>query len=117
MLKNMTGVEWSKIWLLPGLMDAATKVEVVSRVDLRTRRTNTQLKLGLWRRLSAPGLSLVRAVSLDGGAGHISLDLGATLQFPDEVVLRAGAVRSRFATAEVVRLEVDFDRLDIRVEY
>ena len=39
--------------------------------------------------MSKPGLSLVKAISLDKGAGHISLDLGATLFFPDELSLTA----------------------------
>jgi len=117
-LKNLSSVELRKIWLFPGLFDAATKVEMLSSVDLKTGRADAQLKLGLRRRVSRRGLSLVHAVSLDGGQGHLSLDVGATLLVPDELSLSADDVRTRsFSSLDAATFHVDFDRLDIRVEY
>ena len=119
---------------------------MLSYVDLKTGRADAQLKLGLRRRrglqhstvlavadgvtpgctasltartrccrMSPPGLSLVRAISLDKGQGHLSLDVGATLLFPEELSL---SVREDpRAAAQRASLQVDFDRVELRVEY
>ena len=52
--------------------------------------------------MSKPGLSLVKPFSLDKGAGHISLDLGATLLFPDELSLTAEDGAPRASVYEAV---------------
>lgn len=37
-------LRWSRLWLLPGLADAATRVEVCSAVDLRTGKPDAELR-------------------------------------------------------------------------
>jgi len=117
-LKNLDQLEWTKTWIMPGLTDAATRVEVQSQLDLRTGKTDAMLKLGLRRRMSKPGLSLVHEIAVDGTQGHLKLDVGATFLFPEELKLTAADVRSgSSASLQSARVEVDFDRLDLRVEY
>lgn len=39
--------------------------------------------------MSQPELRLVKEISLDQGRGRVSLDIGTTLLFPEEIVLSA----------------------------
>lgn len=39
--------------------------------------------------MSQPELRLVKEISLDQGRGRVSLDVGTTLLFPEEIVLSA----------------------------
>ena len=119
---------------------AATKIEMLSYVDLKTGRADAQLKLSPTQarlqystvlavvdgvtpgctasltaptrccRMSPPGLSLVRAISLDRGRG-IYRSTWATLLFPEELSL---SVRDPRAAAQRASLQVDFDRVELR---
>jgi hypothetical protein len=43
-LTNLSSVEWSKTWLYPGLLDAATRVELRSCFDLSTGKVDAELR-------------------------------------------------------------------------
>jgi hypothetical protein len=43
-LTNLTRVEWSKTWLYPGLLDAATRVEIQTRLDVSTGSVDAELR-------------------------------------------------------------------------
>ena len=75
---NLQAVQWRKMWLLPGLSDAATKIEVVSAFDLRTLRADARVRLGLRRRFSKAGISLAHLVNLDGPDGRAKLEVRVT---------------------------------------
>uniref|UniRef100_A0A7S3T775 Uncharacterized protein n=1 Tax=Emiliania huxleyi TaxID=2903 RepID=A0A7S3T775_EMIHU len=117
-------LRWSRLWLLPGLADAATRVEVCSAVDLRTGKPDAELRLGLRRAFSKRGLSLVHAVPLSlplggeqeggGRSPPLRLEVGATLDVPAEVTLSARDPRAALRSA---RFSVDIDRADLCVEY
>ena len=88
-LKNLTLITWRRTWLFPGLTDAATKVEVRSWLNLQTGRADAEVKLGLRRRFSKKGLSLVHSLPLDGPGGRMSLALGGTPAFSFWLALAA----------------------------
>lgn len=119
------------MWLLPGLADAATRLEFVATADLCTRRTDARLQLGLRRRFASRGISLVHALPLDGACGRLRLDAGATLSVPAELELSASelcansaknSAQSRKGGAKAVAepapvlFALDLDRLDLRLE-
>jgi hypothetical protein len=118
-------IEWSKLWLFPGLSDAATRVEVRTGFDLRAGRAQGELKLGL-RGVRKRGLSLVRRVPFArgkpsgdeearvGSGPHCSVDVGATLTLPDE--LKLGTEGGLRALSEAAHVEMDIDTLDLIVE-
>jgi len=116
---NMTQLQWTKAWYLPGLADAATRVELRSVIDFRTGRGDAELRLGLRRSFSKRGLSLVHQVDV-GGTGHCKVDVGATLTVPDELqlsaqeLLRPSPTRGRSGDA---RFGIDVDRLDLRLDF
>jgi len=43
---NLSRLEWTKMWLFPGLTDAATRVELRSTFDLSTGRGDAELRYG-----------------------------------------------------------------------
>ncbi|EOD08261.1 hypothetical protein EMIHUDRAFT_208370 [Emiliania huxleyi CCMP1516] len=109
-------LRWSRLWLLPGLADAATRVEVCSAVDLRTGKPDAELRRGL---------SLVHAVPLSLPLGGEQARLretaleargtrAARANVPAEVTLSARDPRAALRSA---RFSVDIDRADLCVEY
>ena len=107
----------AQAWFFPGLTDAATRVELATSVDLQTGRVDARLRLGLRRRFSSKGLSLVHALPLDGSHGRCKLDIGATLSMPEELELTSDDLRERRNSLRDVKLGIDFDRLDLRIMY
>ena len=109
---------WSKLWLFPGLTDAATRVLLRSTLDLGTGRVDSELKLTLRRRLSPRGLQLIHRVPLATASNYrSSVDVGATITVPEELRLttrRTGGLRQ---LAESAQFEVDFDCLDVCVDF
>ena len=113
-------VEWRKMWLFPGLVDAATRVELRSAVDLRDGRARSEFRLGL-RGVRSTGLSLVHRVAV--GSGRVgpwtcdcSVDVGATLVVPDEFTLSLSGGDGGGNVEETIRdarISADFDRLDV----
>ena len=58
-LNDLSTLRWRKTWFLPGLTDAATRIETRAAIDLRSGRPDAQLKLGLRRLLAPPGARFV----------------------------------------------------------
>ena len=115
---NLQQVQWRKMWLLPGLSDAATKIEVVSAFDLRTLRADARVRLGLRRRFSKAGISLAHLVNLDGPDGRAKLEVGATLLVPDELDVSALELIEASKSGVTDRLlqgtwAVDIDRFNL----
>jgi hypothetical protein len=115
-------VSYSKLWLFPGLSDAATRVELRTGVDLRTGRKHGELRLGLRgvRKVGPNTLSLVHRVPLLAEAQlgvpvRADLDVGATLKLPDELKLGTAAGSRLRDLAAAAQAEVDLDRLDLCV--
>lgn len=112
-------VEWRKMWLFPGLVDAATRVELRSALDLRDGHTSSELRLGL-RGIRPRGLSLVhrvpiRNVRVGQLACDCSVDVGATLVVPEELKLGlSGCTVDN--SLHSTKVDIDFDRLDLCVE-
>ena len=65
-LSDMSQLQWSKMWVFPGLSDAATRVEARCKLDLKTGQPDLRLKLGLRRRFAQPGMSFVHDIPIDG---------------------------------------------------
>ncbi len=124
---NFTALEWHNTLLLPGIADAATSFKLSASCDLRTRAIDARLQLGLRRRLTSSSISLVHTLPLDGANENIRLDAGATLNVPAVIDLSLCELRGRaahdnkLAVANVepmpALLAVDFDRLDLRIEF
>jgi hypothetical protein len=104
---------WRKLWLFPGLTDAATRVDVGVSTD-----EGVVLKLGLMSRDRAKGLRLVHRVPVPSGFmpsnTSCSIDVGATLQVPAELKLGSGS--GLRALGEAAQVEADLDCLDLCVE-
>eukprot|EP00316_Scyphosphaera_apsteinii_P017476 CAMPEP_0119323720 /NCGR_PEP_ID=MMETSP1333-20130426/61404_1 /TAXON_ID=418940 /ORGANISM="Scyphosphaera apsteinii, Strain RCC1455" /LENGTH=178 /DNA_ID=CAMNT_0007331237 /DNA_START=83 /DNA_END=622 /DNA_ORIENTATION=+ len=130
-LSNFAQLEWRKVWLFPGLSDAATRIELSSSFDLTSRCADAKLRVGLRRKFSKRGLSFVHTMPLDGKTGHCKLDLGASLTVPNELQLTDADVRDAarrltrrgFGTGSTppfagpeMNFALDLDRLDIRLD-
>ena len=106
-------IEWKKLWLFPGLTDAATRVEVRCSTD-----AGAEIKLGLMSRARPRGLSLVHrlALPIPGLPPNVrcAVDMGATLLVPPELAIGTQGGLRAFAAA--AQLEADLDRLDVCVE-
>lgn len=101
---------WSKLWLFPGLTDAATRVELRSVLDLRGWRTESELRLRL-RGVQREGANQLRLVHRVRVSQRASLDAGASLTLPDE--LRIGTDGKHSLAAQV---EILVDQLDLCVD-
>eukprot|EP00965_Chrysotila_dentata_P212795 6187259-Pleurochrysis_carterae.AAC.3 len=114
-LTNLTTLSWKKTWLLPGIMDFATKVEATSSVDLRTGRYDAKLRLGLRELFASKGLSLVQETQL---TPYARLDWGFRLRLPNELEVDAEDVRSRTLSPSLrdARCGIDFDTLDLCID-
>ena len=112
-LEGTGQASWRKLWLFPGLSDAATRVEVRSSVDLRTGRAHGEVKLGL-RGLRHETKNRLRLVHRERLRHNLDLDAGATLTLPDELRLATSSsdMRQLFDDASV---ELDLDQLDLCV--
>jgi hypothetical protein len=117
-LTSARQLEWSKMWLFPGLTDAATRVQVRSALDLRTGKADAEVKLGLRRLMSKRGLSLVHRVPLDlrTDAVRASVDFGATITVPDELKIGTAEDAGLRQLADAARVVVDLDRLELRLD-
>ena len=117
-LQNLTLLVWKKTWLLPGLTDAATKVQVRSFWNLKTGQADARVSLGLRRRFSPQGLSLVHSVPVDAH-GRCTLDRGCTVTVPEELQVTARHLveSSHSAVLPAPRFCVDFDRLDLCLDF
>ena len=108
---NLAGstAEWRRMWLLPGLADAATKITLLTHVDLRTGHAHGEVSLGLRRKVTSSGLRLVHRQCI-GGPCHV--DIGATLALPNELrITTSGGTLCEFVDA--ARVEVDVDQAEI----
>jgi hypothetical protein len=112
-LTNLRTLEWRKLVLLPGILDAATKLEMRSTLDLRTWRPTVEAKLGLRRKFASSGLSLIHRVELARGC---SLDVGATLTLPEELRLATTAGAGLRELAQAARVGVELDTLEVSVD-
>ena len=114
-LHSLHTLEWSKLVLFPGILDAATKLEVRTVVDLQTRRAASEVKLGLRRKVASSGLSLVHRVELEPKLPGCSFDVGATLTLPEELRLAtsSGSLRE---LARAAHVEVDLDTLELNID-
>ena len=112
-LEGTGQASWRKLWLFPGLSDAATRVEVRSSVNLRTGRAHGEVKLGL-RGLRPEAKNSLRLVHRERLRHNLDLDAGATLTLPDELRLATSSsdMRQLFDDASV---ELDLDQLDLCV--
>ena len=105
---------WCKLWLFPGLTDAATRLELRSSLDMRSGRSDSEVRLRLRgvRRDGANGLRLVHRVPM---SSRVSLDAGASLTLPDELRLSTDGSSDLRALAST-QVELLVDQLDLRVE-
>ena len=105
-------LSWCKMWLFPGLTDAATRVELRCSTE-----GEAELKLGLMGRTRPRGLSLVHRIPVPiAGVSNCKcdLDVGATLLVPAELKLGSGS--GLRALAEAAQIEADVDKLDLCIE-
>lgn len=106
-------IGWSKLWLFPGLTDAATRVHLGCSTD-----RGLELKLGLMSRERPRGLRLIHRVPMPIAFTprntKCSIDIGATLQVPAELTLGNGNGLRQFC--EAAQVEADLDCLDLSVE-
>jgi len=109
-LTNLRKLEWSRLVLLPGILDAATRLELRSNMDLHTRQPTAEVKLGLRRKTASSGLGLVHSVALDWLPGG-SLDIGAMVTLPSELRLGTAEGAGLRELARAMRVEVDIETL------
>ena len=121
-------LSWSKLWLFPGLTDAATRLELRSAIDLRTGKASSEVKLGLRgvRKVGPNSLRIKQRLPLAGVEApgrlrniklQVGVDAGATLTLPHELRLGAGeGTPSLGEFARAAKLEVDVDTLDLCVD-
>jgi hypothetical protein len=110
-LEGTGKASWRKLWLFPGLSDAATRVEVRSSVDLRTGRAHGEVKLGL-RGLRHETKNRLRLVHRERLRHNLDLDARVTLTLPDELRLATDSNGMRQLVNDA-RVELDLDELDL----
>ena len=109
---------WCKLWLFPGLSDAATRVELRSALDLRSGKCHAEVNLGLRgarREATKNSLRIVHRQPVHGG-GVVNVDAGALLTLPDELRLATDGTGGLRALATKARMEVEVDQLDVCIE-
>lgn len=124
-LTNLKALEWRNTLLLPGIADAAMRLDLSASADLRTRCIDVRLKLGLRRQFPWRGISFINTLPLDGSSGRCYLDTGATLSVPVEIDVNVRqlchatpcAKEMVDAKDEPLLLALDFDQLDLRLEF
>uniref|UniRef100_A0A7S0JET2 Uncharacterized protein n=1 Tax=Calcidiscus leptoporus TaxID=127549 RepID=A0A7S0JET2_9EUKA len=109
-------VTWTKAWFFPGLTDAMTRLELHTSFDVRTGRADGRLRLGLRRRFSPKGLSLVHSLPVDR-EGRCKLEVGATLTVPDDLELSSDDVLAGRNSLRDARFGIDVDHLVLRLMY
>ncbi len=112
-------LEWSKLWVVPGLFDAATRLQLRSTLNLRTGVADADLRLGLRRRERGPGLHLVHRIPVERSGGRCAVDVGATFTVPAEVRVSArGGLDDELRSEHLVKAELDKINLcfDVDVE-
>ena len=123
-LTNMDTLEWSKLWLFPGISDAATRLQIRSTLNLRTGRADGGVSLGL-RRSSESGswaraIRLVHRVPINAAPG-CAIDIGASIRLPEEISLSSeawasGGMGGLRKEVENARVHVDLDTLDLCID-
>ena len=109
--------EWRKLWMFPGLLDAAMHIELCSAVDLRSGRRCGDMKLGL-RGVRRNELGLVHRVPL--GTRRLGpcscscgVNVGMMLMVPDELKISLGDTDTLLRDAH---FEAHFNQLDVVIE-
>lgn len=115
-LRSDRTLEWRKAYLLPGLLDAATRLTLRSSLDLKNGSPFAEVKLGLRRRQASRGVRLVHRLPLDGEFGRCGLDIGATLTLPDDLRLATEEGGGPQQLLDEAQLGVAFDTLDLHVD-
>lgn len=108
--------EWTRTWIVPGLLDAATRFTTRVNLNLRTGRPDADLRLGLRRTPRGPGVALVHQMKLEGTP--CSVDLGATITVPEELRLaaRGGLSHRGGVRGKKMLLGIDVDTFDVCVD-
>ena len=113
-------LEWTKAFILPGLLDSATRLTLRSTLDLRTGAPSGEVKLGLRRRQPSRGLRLVQrlAVPLEGTPfeGRCFVDVGATVTLPDDLHLGTEEGAGPKQLLDSAQFGVDADTLILHLE-
>lgn len=109
--------EWRKLWMFPGLLDAAMHIELCSAIDLRSGRHRGDMKLGL-RGVRRTEVGLVHRVPL--GTRQLGpcscscgVNVGVMLMVPNELRISLGDTDGLLRDA---RFEAHFNQLDLVIE-